>query len=295
VNATGCALKENSAGVTPDSGSNSGVTPTKPMQPTPKVPTPPPVTPTPPPTPAPASVQVSWMSPRIGDSQGDVFCDSKTGVATLKPDGKKVNVITCTDYMRWKTFCTLSENRELRLTITCESGASVECASCEGFPCTGKRVTSGCSVQTTPSGEVGAKVKVGYLQRSRGGYFFPNLYRVCIGCSPQLIGLHAACCAQNVCLAMHCAMLHIYDPLVYVAPLTYSLLATCLLIFFPIPRPSCLLARPQCCFPGGDGDNAPPTTSHEPKFRSIHLIESQGSWQSSSHSQGEWQIKEERR
>jgi hypothetical protein len=50
-----------------------------------------------------------------------------------------------------------------------------------------------------------------------------------------------------------------YDPLEYVALLTYSLLATCLLIFFPVPRPSCLflVARPQCCFPGGDGDNAP--------------------------------------
>jgi hypothetical protein len=48
VNSTGCALKEDSGGLTPDSGSNSGVSP-----PTPQVPTPPPVKPTPPPTPPP--------------------------------------------------------------------------------------------------------------------------------------------------------------------------------------------------------------------------------------------------
>ena len=117
-------------------------------------------TPPTPPTPAPASVQVSWVSPRITDDQGDIDCYSKTGVATLKPDGKKVNVNTCTTYTRWKTFCTLTENSELRLTITCESGGSVGCGSCESEPCKGSLVTTGCSVQR---GDDKSKVSVRFI------------------------------------------------------------------------------------------------------------------------------------
>jgi uncharacterized surface protein with fasciclin (FAS1) repeats len=99
VNATGCSLKASSGGITPDSGSTSGVTPKKPT-PKPQKPTPAPPGPKPTPAPPPPSNHTHYGNPWVGSCLADESAFHQilhiTKVCGVKP-AKCTHVICPTD------------------------------------------------------------------------------------------------------------------------------------------------------------------------------------------------------
>jgi hypothetical protein len=160
--------------------------------------------PAPTPAPAPTSLQVSWVSPTVHE-QGGAGCASKTGVTTLKPDGEKIKVHSCTEYnggITMATFCTLTENSELKLTLDCESGSQAYCGSCQHSSCEGKLVTTGCSVYA--SGDPDAKVRVAFIFIVNEGCSSYSLFAICVSMvcnsSPTHLGLYLQCCFPGASL-----------------------------------------------------------------------------------------------